>query len=149
MTGPDPLPLASGRFLYHANYYDGPRSGAMQTGEGKRFWFDVHPDSDRAGEGYWYLLYDLTEQEWEIETARQDLFRKYVGTHNDYDENGRRDIGAVQPKVQWDKFYGHPEIGGYRMNRPEFDYPRLHPAVAVWDPRGNRPAPVSERTDTP
>lgn len=134
-------PVVNGRFLYHSNYYDGPISGAMLAETGERYWFDAHPDADPYNTGYWYLLYELTPDEWELETRRHDLFRRYVGTHCDYDENGRRNLGGVNRSGEHDKFYDDPELGGYRRGG-QFDYTG-RPPVAAWDPRGHRPDTTS------
>ena|SRR5688500_3199456 len=139
--------LVTGRFLHHANYYDGPLSGVMLADDGNRYWFEVHPECD-LHDGYWYALYELTESEWYWEDQRHALFRKHVGTHCDYDENGRRDFRAVMPMPSWDAFYKDPKYGGYGVDvRPDY---RERGHVATWDPRGNRPVaplPKAERSD--
>lgn len=128
----------SGRFLYHAGFYDGPLSGVMVRPDGSRYWFEVSEESvdDWC---YWYYLYELTPAEWEFEDRRHALFQEHVGTHCDYDLKGRRNHGAIRPREEWDKFYENLEYGGHRFNT-ERNYTSREP-IAIWDPYGERGTP--------
>jgi hypothetical protein len=132
VTGvPGAREVRGGRFLYHSNYYDGPISGVMETEDGRRYWFDTDAEY-RPDQGYSYLLYDLTPEEWKLEDRRHALFREHVGTHCDYDERGRRDHNGVRPRAEWSKFYDDPDLGGYRGRNDRFNYSVREP-VAKWN----------------
>jgi len=41
------------------------------------------------------VLYELTPEEWEAEDKKHAAWRKYIGRHTDYAENGQRPVGEV------------------------------------------------------
>ena len=66
-----------------------------------------------------YAIYKTPKDQMDIIQENHDLFKKYVGSHTDYDENGNRgigariplrpdhpeDIGHLRPYSEHDKFY--------------------------------------------
>jgi hypothetical protein len=40
---------------------------------------------------------------------QHELFRKYAGTHTDYDEHGKRDLMGVLPQSTWPLYYDNSE----------------------------------------
>jgi len=69
----------------------------------------------------WFNVYRIHEKLMNAINHEHELFRKYVGTHTDYNSSGKRGIGAAEeslgdlmPYDQHDKFYGRtkkrPEV---------------------------------------
>lgn len=90
--------------LWHHSYWDGALNGVCEV-NGEMCWFecieeywDNHsaPDeTDQASdwEPPWYrrfLVHKLTEEQFLAVKARNDKFCQMVGTHSNYDENGKR-----------------------------------------------------------
>lgn len=113
------------RLLHHCSYWDGPITGRVMLDGEDGFWVEMReehfqPRLDLTEEcetcdcgphdacftwSRLYAVYRLTDEQNRIETANHDLFRRFVGGHTDYDEEGQR-LGAVhQPREQWDGFY--------------------------------------------
>jgi len=90
--------------LFHLDYYDGPLSGIFKCFD-RVFYAKVVYADDRK---YW-VAWELTPEQAEIELANYALFQKHVGTHTDYsiDEEGEvsRQIDATRPQAEWDLFY--------------------------------------------
>jgi hypothetical protein len=90
--------------LFHLDYYDGPLSGIFKCFD-RVFYAKVVYADDRK---YW-VAWELTPEQAEIELANHALFQKHVGTHTDYsiDDEGEvsRQIGATRPQAEWDLFY--------------------------------------------
>lgn len=110
------------RWLWHSSYYDGPLSGLVLF-EGSEAWVECFDDIVLTrGEGdemecmgaRRFAIMRLTPEELEHEKAEHALFQKYVGTHTDYHEDGKRDVGAVKPSSEHDQFY--------KRERKERDY---------------------------
>ncbi len=106
------------RWLYHSGYYDGPLSGMVNHPDVGTVWADVaqqcmcwfDDDIDRDHDspcGWWrrYTLIRLTPDVAAAEAERHADFRRHVGTHCDYDETGRRNVGALRPQSEWHTFY--------------------------------------------
>lgn len=97
--------LANVRLLWHAGFWDGPISGLCAV-EGRELWFDATETADQPLGRRRFRCFELDEQELAAEHARHAAFREHVGTHTDYDENGRRQVGAtVLPRESWQAFY--------------------------------------------
>jgi len=109
------------RFLYHLAYWDGPLTGIMLW-EGERVYFAFDKEivheipfnkeekeewrqvCEREGwefeEGelfdyeyqWFYKVYRIPEKLLKQLDRQHEYFRKYVGTHTDYDENNKRPI---------------------------------------------------------
>ena len=90
--------------LFHLNYYDGPLSGIVKCFDRHYYVKAVYPE-DRK---YW-VAWELTPAQAEIELAAHALFQEHVGTHTDYaiDAEGEvsRKVGATRPQEEWDLFY--------------------------------------------
>lgn len=104
------------RFLWHCDYYDGPKSGLCIVNN-QKYWFElVHEiefyivdryTGDHAeGRRYrFFVVLQLTQEQIDREESEHKLFQEHVGTHTDYDENGNRAIGMVKPREGHDMFY--------------------------------------------
>jgi hypothetical protein len=90
--------------LFHLDYYDGPLSGIVKCFDRHYYVKAVYPE-DRK---YW-VAWELTPEQAEIELANHALFQQHVGTHTDYaiDDEGEvsRKVGATRPQEEWDLFY--------------------------------------------
>lgn len=123
------------KMLWHNNYYDGALSGIAKLDGEDLYWFNCVADfynyrldwDDSCDEcdcdeqvltpcTRWerlYAVYKLTDEQSRLHTDQHNLFRKHVGTHTDYDDNGIRPVGTgVKPQSEWHKFYKaeHPKI---------------------------------------
>jgi len=116
------------RLLWHAGYYDGPITGACEVG-GKPKWFEMvgskagdSDDMEPEGEVYfnlycketndmdidrmrYYYIYDIPEEVMNEVIAQHEVFKEFVGTHCDYDENNQRGIGCTKPQESWKQYY--------------------------------------------
>ena len=136
------------RILYHLNYWDGPISGVCLY-NGQRCYFNTidevteeylmsdkdwedwcmwqlsigkEIDPDDRTEINWYrifAIYETPKEDIEILDENNNMFCKYVGTHNNYDNSGCRgsgarvpvredhpeDLGDLKPYSEHDKFY--------------------------------------------
>ena len=98
------VPRSSVKLLWHHGYWDGPLSGASIF-EGERLWFSC---SDEGTKHRKFVLLRLSEEQWKDIDFRHGMFQDYVGTHTDYDESGKREIGRdLKPRIEpnHDKFY--------------------------------------------
>ena len=96
------IPKDSVRLVYHNNYWDGPISGVVKF-DGKRYYFDQCDEEENGKRRY--VMYELSDEQWKEEDYWHDLFRTHVGTHTEYDENGKRGIGATKEREEWEKYY--------------------------------------------
>ena len=97
------------KLCWHNNYWDGPISGILEY-NGGRYYFDQCDEwdgVDQSGDAWYrrFLLYELTKEQMDEELYFHDLFQKYVGTHTDYNNDGKRQIGATKPRELWDNYY--------------------------------------------
>jgi hypothetical protein len=112
------------RILWHCGYWDGPLSG-IALYQGQKYWFRV---IDRDAEPRAAALQSLTREQLQFEENRHTLFQQHVGTHTDYDSSGKRNVGALRPKSEWQKYYttvpataqqptyeGNPIIGWFEL----------------------------------
>ena len=112
LTGPDGLRRAPRidrseiRLLWHADYWDGPKSG-MLLYRGEECWFEVVAEADEDEDGWYrrFAVLRLTPEQRAEERQWHELFRRCVGRHTDYDESGRRALGALEPRERWAEFY--------------------------------------------
>lgn len=110
------------RYLWHWAYYDGPLSGACLW-RGARYWFVCVDD---GGDNRTFHLVELTDEEWAFEDNKHAAFRKFVGTHTDYDEaTQRQTLGALKPESERKKFYE-----AYPRGKADTHLRRDRPAVA-------------------
>lgn len=125
------------RMLWHHDYWDGPQSGVMLwNGEKVWFemfeekweerlipdkdweeWIEyyktkngVEPDEEDRMEydRYRYFrVYRLPEETMTAIAHNHELFRKFVGVHTDYEEDGSRYLGPgyLKPSSEHKKFY--------------------------------------------
>jgi hypothetical protein len=110
------------RLLWHADFWDGPRSGLLRY-RGELCWFEVVVDNDDPDLEGWYRRFAvlrLSKEQLVEEQYRHELFRQKVGTHTDYEEP----VGAVQPQDHHEDFYT-----AYRQRKPR-DFSRN--AVLGW-----------------
>jgi hypothetical protein len=123
VTGPDGIQRAPRidradvRLLWHADYWDGPRSG-MLLYRGEECWFEVVAESedDAAGWCRRFAVLRLSLDQHAEEQRWHELFRRCVGRYADYDESGERPVGALELRERWAEFYDT-----YRQRtRPDF-----------------------------
>lgn len=91
------------RILWHSGFYDGPLSGMCLYNDEKH-WFRLHEENEDTGDRTFEIIKPTPEQ-LKIEEDRHALFQAHVGIHTDYDENGKRPIGAIHPQSEHHKFY--------------------------------------------
>jgi len=94
------------RLLWYGDYWDGPIDGLLSF-RGEQCWFELVTENE-GDLGEWYrrfVILRLTPERLAEEARWHDLFRKHVGTHADYDENGRAMRGELRPRDEWHKFY--------------------------------------------
>jgi len=126
------------RLLWHENYWDGPLTGVMLW-EGEKCWFETYEDDfverplteeeikdwadflkipveevdeeDKIDyEPYRrYNVYRIPKETMEAIEYNHNLFRKYVGTHTDYDENGLRHHNLADYN-EHHKYYNNREL---------------------------------------
>src|SRR5262245_51968463 len=73
------------RFLWHSDFWDGPRSG-MLVYRGEECWFEVIDESE-GDDADWYRRFAvlrLSKEQHAEEVRWHQLFREKVGTHTDY-----------------------------------------------------------------
>ena len=117
------------QMMWHLNYWDGPISGIAKYKDHLYYFSQCDENEDRKEDGSedddsknddvrdWYrryLVYELSKEELDDEVYWHDLFRKHVGTHTDYDEDGKR-TGHVLPSSEKDKFYDR-----YKARGPQY-----------------------------
>ncbi|HKF00081.1 MAG TPA: hypothetical protein VKG45_14255 [Actinomycetes bacterium] len=92
------VPRADVRLLYYADFWDYPCSGALLW-RGRRYWFnEVEWDT-----GVFDII-ELSDQVWAVEDARHADFRRFVGSHTDFDETGA-EVGQEHPSAQHSRYY--------------------------------------------
>jgi hypothetical protein len=92
------------RLLWDVSYWDGPLDGVCLF-RGERCWFEcIDEPADEERVSRRFLIRRLTTEQLAVEEKQHELFREKVGTHCDYDENGRR-AGEVKPHSTWHEFY--------------------------------------------
>lgn len=100
------IPRSAVRLLWHLDYYDGPMSGMLRYRD-EELWFSTVTEA-RDFRSPWfrrYAIVRLTPEELAEVRSQHELFRRCVGTHTDYDENGTREVGALRPREMWEEFY--------------------------------------------
>jgi hypothetical protein len=90
------------RLLWHSGYWDGPKSG-MLSYQGKKYWFQTIDDDEATVRRF--LILELSGEQMREQEYWHELFRQKVGTHTDYDETGRHELGALRPGEMWREFY--------------------------------------------
>jgi hypothetical protein len=93
----------------------------MRSYRGEDLWFESLQENDEEGVA-WYrrlLVVRLSRDQLAEQRRWQPRFRENVGTHTEYDERGRRTVGAVMPCEQ----------------RAAFHEP--YQKRVVWDPSSN------------
>jgi hypothetical protein len=102
------------RWLWHSDYYDGPRSGLILCND-EKFYIVCYDDGIiRNGEmqdsGYsdvWkYAVYKLTPEKLEYEERWHKLFFDLVGQHTTYNEKGTQLMpNDIKQKPDWAAYY--------------------------------------------
>ena len=114
------------------DYYDGPLSGICEIDD-RHHYFKFIQESvksldDICSNVRVYGIYQLTDKEIERETYWHDEFRKWVGTHTDYNEEvGARNLGGVKPRDGMHNFYDRKDERD--KDRPELTTNKL---VGIW-----------------
>lgn len=101
------IPAAQVTLLWAYDYWDGPLSGMAEL-NGEMFWFswiDVDDlDCDFSGTRRYWLI-RLSAEQLAQERQWNQLFRKFVGKHMDYDNKGQRQTGDTCPISEWKYYY--------------------------------------------
>lgn len=94
------------RLLWHGEWYDGPMNGLLLL-DGRKYWFETVAESAADYEGFYrhFVIIELTDEQLAEEERWHQLFREKVGTHSDYDETGRVNLGGVLPSETHAEFY--------------------------------------------
>ncbi len=99
-------------------------------------------DLNESGHCFRYMaLFELTEEEWEVEDKKHAAWRRYIGRHSDYDETGKRGIGEVGSEqggpCDWDAWEeakkGLPQMPKCAEERPIIGYFLLWDDAEVWE----------------
>ena len=105
------------RVLWHCEYWDGPRSGVLLYMT-QPHWFQIYGEEDSGRWQDWYgkfLVIWLTEEQYAEEAAAHRLFQEKVGSHVDYDSEGRPIQGKQKAQETWHEYYDEAK------KRPELD----------------------------
>ncbi len=105
------------RVLWHSEYWDGPRSGVLLY-MARPHWFQICGEEDSGRWKDWYgkfVVIQLTEEQYATEAAYHRLFQEKVGSHVDYDAEGRPVRGEQKPQEVWHEYYDEAK------DRPELD----------------------------
>jgi hypothetical protein len=92
------------RLLWHSDYWDGPKSGLLVYQESK-YWFGVFEEFEEGPIFRRFLIIALSPDQLAEEENWHELFRQKVGTHTDYDDNGKLLPNTLRPKEIWHEFY--------------------------------------------
>lgn len=77
------------KLIWHDDYYDGPLSGACSI-NGKKYYFKIsHEHYNTNTRVRIFSIIDLGKEEWRIITNDHLLFRRFVGEHCDYTDDGK------------------------------------------------------------
>jgi hypothetical protein len=124
ISGPDGYLLAPRiggaevRLLWHADFWDGPRSG-MLAYRGEECWFQVVAESEDDAAPWYrrFAVLRLTPEQHAEECRWHELFRSKVGVHTDYEPRGPRPAGGfLWPREGWHEFYDPYR----RRTKPDF-----------------------------
>jgi hypothetical protein len=95
------------RLLWHADFWDGPRSG-MLVYRGEECWFQVIAESEDDNPDWYrrFVVLRLTPEQHAEEKRWHELFRAKVGVHADYEKQETRpQVGFLWPCEHWHEFY--------------------------------------------
>jgi len=94
------------KILWHEDYYDGPVSGYVTLNGNEGYYVSCMATEWPAEhcDRRLYLVFRLDTAQTSHVKQEHSLFQEFVGTHTDYDSNGRR-TGSVKPEENWSKFY--------------------------------------------
>ena len=114
--------------LWSLAHHDGPCSMIVKYNNIYHY-ADLDDDQTPEGRPRKLFLYPLTDEEFNKENKRQELFRTYVGMHCDYDEKGKRQqnkgniVASTQEELskvykEMDSIAPHPYRKAYRDRAP-------------------------------
>jgi len=93
------------KLLWQSEYWDGPLNGLLSY-EGLKYWFQVFDEpNDYSPDVRKFLINELSSEQLREEEQWHELFRQKVGTHTEYDEDGKGQIGELRPEEEWHEFY--------------------------------------------
>jgi len=99
--------------LWMDDYYDGMLTGMLQY-QGKKYRFEII--SDYEDNPRYFAVIELTPEQIAVESYWNNLFKEYVGNHNNFDSNETREI---KPQEMHHFFYDRYKIKtepDYNMN---------------------------------
>ena len=95
------------RVLWASGYWDGALDGLAEF-DGSQAWYCLAEEAEDETAAGWFRrfwLVRLTGEQLDDEIRRHDDFRRYVGTHFDYDEQAGDRADRMRPQTEWPKFY--------------------------------------------
>jgi hypothetical protein len=119
------------KLVYHNDYWDGPLSGVCRV-EGlsdDRYYFQSINDYHDHLDLRIFSLHQLTSEEWKLEDYWHQQFEQHVGTHTNYDSEGKRGVGEVKPQATHHLYYQAVKDRPYRNDL------KSRPAVGYFDLR--------------
>ena len=101
------VPASDVRWLFIADFYDGPISGLVVF-RGKIYSFCCFPE-DIPGQSI-YVLHALSEAELFEKLADKEQFEQLVGTHGSFDQDGARKPYVLRSKESQKKYYAEQRV---------------------------------------
>lgn len=101
------IPREEIRLVWAEDFFDGPIAG-LALFDGQLCRFDLAEESDTPERDGWFRRYwvlGLSESQRSAARRWHSLFQTHVGKHFDYDADWNRDVSAIRPREEWDKFY--------------------------------------------
>lgn len=121
------------KMLFHVGYWDGPLSGLCLV-DGTKCWFAMseeydgpHPETEQERDDFtppWYrrfLVWRLSAEELAEVERRHEKFRRMVGTHCDYTEDGLRGrfaLGGEITQATVDRYYAESKLEPVQNLKP-------------------------------
>jgi hypothetical protein len=91
--------------LWADDWWDGIVSGVAEV-DGRRVYFNCIEEDDKGNRKF--AVYDVPKEIWELINERHNDFKKYVGSHWDFESSDgktKRMIGDIRPQSKHYKFY--------------------------------------------
>lgn len=106
------------RVLWIDDYYDGMLMGMLEY-QGKKYRFEIINDYTDNLHPRFFAVIELTPEQIATESYWNNLFKEYVGTHNNYDSN---DKPKMQPQAMHHLFYDRYK----KRHEPNYDTNPVH-----------------------
>lgn len=106
------------RVLWIDDYYDGMLMGMLEY-QGKKYRFEIISDYTDNLHPRFFAVIELTPEQIATESYWNNLFKEYVGTHNNYDSNEKP---KMQPQAMHPLFYDRYQ----KRHEPNYDLNPVH-----------------------